>query len=250
MITQINEFKLITESNNEYPRIIPRDFFNESKLLKCMGRLALLKHKGNLPDNININVEESGEPFHVKLHNEYGCLYVSNYNVTINDIDVFVGTLYNSKNNYPLVCYYDYTEYLVFDENGNFDDEFIEFFSSLSDDYIQESVTKKKETKTNFDKIIDMKNLLNLSKGINIISIDYGDIYINKEEYKIAINLGDSNPFSDDGLTDIIKNVVFDNYSECEKLINIEIDCEWIPGRGEDGWLVYDIYKNDFIKAK
>jgi hypothetical protein len=36
----------------EYNRVIPRDLFNESKLLKCFGQLALLMHDGVIPGSI------------------------------------------------------------------------------------------------------------------------------------------------------------------------------------------------------
>ncbi len=46
--------------SQEYTRVIPRDLFNEAKLLKCIGRLVLLIHDG---DHNNISFEHDGEPF-------------------------------------------------------------------------------------------------------------------------------------------------------------------------------------------
>lgn len=111
-----------------YQRVIPRDFFNEAKLLKCMGLLALKILDNNLPSSIQIKIEESGEPFDIELSDD-GHLFVSNYPVTINGEVVLFKTSYNSKSNYPFFCEIDYTDYEVFDEQGNFTEEFIELFT-------------------------------------------------------------------------------------------------------------------------
>ena len=50
--------------------VIPRDFFNYAKLLKCMGFLALNIHNGTLPDGIEISIEESGEQFEIGLEDD------------------------------------------------------------------------------------------------------------------------------------------------------------------------------------
>lgn len=108
-----------------YTRVIPRDFFNEAKLLKCMGLLALKILDCQLPEGLDIRIEESGEPFDIQL-TDSGNLHVSNYSVTINDIPVWFGTVYNSKSNYPLVAEVNGQELRVFTETGEFDSEFIE----------------------------------------------------------------------------------------------------------------------------
>lgn len=106
-----------------YTRVIPRDFFNEAKLLKCFGQLALKILDGLTPDNMDIYIEESGEPFNIDLTDD-GSLIISNYETMINNIPVIFKTTYNSKANYPFFCEVDYTDYEVFDDNGNFTDEF------------------------------------------------------------------------------------------------------------------------------
>lgn len=112
--------------NTEYNRVIPRDFFNEAKLLKCMGLLSLKILDGQLPDGLKIEIEESGEPFDIQL-TEDGSLFVANYQVLVNDVPVIMGTAYNSKSNYPLNCIFNYEEIRVFDETGNFTEEFVSF---------------------------------------------------------------------------------------------------------------------------
>lgn len=111
-----------------YTRVIPRDFFNEAKLLKCMGQLALKILDAQTP--CNIRIEEEGEPFRIELSEE-GSLFVANYNVFVKDVLCTFKTTYNSKSNWPLLCEHDYNEYRVFDDSGNWDDEFLNFCNTL-----------------------------------------------------------------------------------------------------------------------
>lgn len=117
----------------QYTRVIPRDFFNESKLLKCMGQLSLKILDGKLPDGVNIEIDECGEPFYIGLSND-GRLFLNNYNTTINDIYVSLSTTYNAKDAFPLICFHDDIETTVFDESGNFTDEFITFCKNITND--------------------------------------------------------------------------------------------------------------------
>lgn len=113
----------------KYQRVIPRDFFNEAKLLKCMGQLSLKILNIAVPNNIKITIEGNGEPFKIYLLDE-GSLFVGNYEILVNDIPMRFKTIYNSQANYPLYCEFDYVDYLVFDESGEFTEEFIEFFKA------------------------------------------------------------------------------------------------------------------------
>ena len=122
--------KLFEQYNNQYQRVVPRDFFNEAKLLKCMGVLALSVLDNTTPDGIDIVIEESGDPFDIVLDEMWGLLMVSNYRVSINDEVYMIGTRYNSKSNFPFVVVYDDTEYEIFNEQGKFSSEFIDLFTS------------------------------------------------------------------------------------------------------------------------
>ncbi len=121
--------KLFESYNNQHNRVIPRDFFNEAKLLKCMGVLALSVLDNTMPDGIDILIEESGQPFDIVLDEMWGLLIVSNYRVSINDEEYMVGTTYNSKEAFPFVVVVEDTEYEVFNEQGKFSHEFIELFN-------------------------------------------------------------------------------------------------------------------------
>lgn len=112
-----------------YARVIPRDFFNEAKLLKCLGQLALKILDRQLPEGIDIQITETGEPFRIEL-DDSGYLYVANYPCTINGSNVWFATTYNNKRAYPLLCMTDGEETIVFDDNGNFDQDFINTFKA------------------------------------------------------------------------------------------------------------------------
>lgn len=107
--------------NTNYIRIIPRDLFNESKLLKCIGRLVLLIHDGYTLNNMEM--EHDNDAFEIGLTDD-GFLTITNIVFTINNKQLFLKSLYNSKDNFPLFLEYDYCDYLVFDENGNYTDDF------------------------------------------------------------------------------------------------------------------------------
>lgn len=114
--------------NAQYTRVIPRDLFNESKLLKCIGHLVLQIHDGNNPANISF--EHDDKPFKIGLHDE-GCLQIANVIFKIKDRRIDFVTTYNSKANYPLAAYHEYCEYPVFDDTGKYTDEFLEFCNTL-----------------------------------------------------------------------------------------------------------------------
>lgn len=107
-----------------YNRVLPRDLFNESKLLKCIGRLCLLIHDNMIP--FSMSVEENDEPFEIGLL-EDGHLTITNLNIFIMEQLTTFKTVYNSKLSYPLIASYGYDECVVFDNDGQFTEEFIKF---------------------------------------------------------------------------------------------------------------------------
>lgn len=110
-------------------RVIPRDLFNEAKLLKCIGRMSLLIHDRMIPfDGI---VKHNDKPFKIKL-TDAGNLYIQNVKVYANGKFLDLQTTYNSKSNYPLyLVTEDYCEILVFNEAGEFEEEFINYVKQL-----------------------------------------------------------------------------------------------------------------------
>lgn len=116
--------------NPNYQRVIPRDLFNEAKLLKCLGQFALKIHDRAFPAGIKASIEETGEPFEIAI-DESGHLSVENYPVRINGRRVRLKTIYNSKSSFPLLVEYQDCDYTVFDDDGNFDEEFLALFSVI-----------------------------------------------------------------------------------------------------------------------
>lgn len=113
-----------------YKRVIPRDFFNEAKLLKCMGLLSLKILDRLLPDGVDITIEDQKGSYFDIAQNDYdGSIYVKNYPARINGHPVKFKTTLNSKNPYPFLVEIkagedSLYEVPVFDDNGNFTDEF------------------------------------------------------------------------------------------------------------------------------
>jgi hypothetical protein len=110
-----------------YMRVIPRDLFNEAKLLKCMGRLVIEAERHQRA--IQIEFEETATPgFQIEQCEDDGNLYISNIIVTINGKPYFCYTTYNSKTNFPLyvddIADADFESVRVFDETGEFTQEF------------------------------------------------------------------------------------------------------------------------------
>lgn len=112
----------------DYQRVIPRDFFNEAKLLKCMGRMALLIHDELAPKNCKI-IEISDAPL-IGLSYD-GALAVVNYPLFISGIEYHIRTTYNSKGNYPAHVMHEDVEVEIFDDDGSFTQEFIELCKGL-----------------------------------------------------------------------------------------------------------------------
>lgn len=118
-----------TNVDTDYNRVIPRDLFNEGKLLKCMGRLCLLIHDDLVP--VKMSFDEDVDKFEIGLIDD-GSLTIANLPVKIKGIQFLFKTTYNSKANYPLyVQSPDYEEYLVFDEQGEFATEFKDFCENV-----------------------------------------------------------------------------------------------------------------------
>lgn len=113
-----------------YQRVIPRDFFNEAKLLKCLGQLSLKILDNDVPEGIKIEIDHYGEPFDISLMDE-GSLCVMNHSISINEYPVIFKTTYNSKEAYPFYCECDGEDFLVFNNIGEFTEEFINQFKSL-----------------------------------------------------------------------------------------------------------------------
>ena len=120
---------LCTGEEPTYEGVLPRDLFNEAKLLKCMGRLvALLIHEGKLPLAIAHDAEQSHR-FLIEQDRSSGDIFVSNMTVTRPDgSGLDFSSLLNSRRAYPLVCIdpESHTDVVVFDGLGKPTADFVE----------------------------------------------------------------------------------------------------------------------------
>ncbi len=122
-----------------YQRVIPRDLFNEAKLLKCLGQLAL--HLHDYPIAGVEFYQETDTALEVWQNENTGGLYVSpeNLSLTINDRHVSLYTRYNSKDNYPLMAEtFDCECVTVFDEQGKLTPDFLNFIEAVKGIYIDD----------------------------------------------------------------------------------------------------------------
>ncbi len=113
------------EYHGPYTRVIPRDLFNESKLLKCMGQVALLNHEGKDGGRLVLQHKNPKKGFEIVQDGSDGSIYVRNLTVHLRDgRRVWMGTTLNSREPYPLVfnCLDECGS--VFNDDGTFSDEF------------------------------------------------------------------------------------------------------------------------------
>jgi hypothetical protein len=130
-IKTFKQFESYSENkiNLNYDRVLPRDLFNEAKLLKCVGRLCLLIHDDKAPDGVKF--EHNSDAFEIGMTTD-GDLTISNIKFFINDKEIMFVTRYNNKANYPFfVQDEEYLDHRVFDEQGNLDNEFIQFCKTI-----------------------------------------------------------------------------------------------------------------------
>lgn len=114
---------------DDYLREIPRDLFNEAKLLKCLGRVALLVHDGvEWP----LAIEYDHGPFDVRQDPDDGGLYVANFTLWFRRTRVTLKTNYNSKAPYPLSFFDDrHGTGPVFDDDGTWSEEFKAYLNTF-----------------------------------------------------------------------------------------------------------------------
>ncbi len=132
-----------------YYRVIPRDLFNEAKLLKCLGRLVILASNqanpledsalssGEPPSDFMLVEHHDGEAFQIEQNQGTGNLYCANVEIlrlcsergleVWKPFDVF--NPINSRADWPLLFLDSDGEHChVFDQddpNGNLSKEFL-----------------------------------------------------------------------------------------------------------------------------
>ena len=103
-----------------FTRVIPRDLFNEAKLLKCMGQLSLLLHEGcGIRWPLRLRHAHSRHGFVIRQDEDNGGLFVANLTMLLGKRRISLQSIYNSKDNFPLLCMEeDFGYERVLDESG------------------------------------------------------------------------------------------------------------------------------------
>jgi hypothetical protein len=110
-----------------YKRVLPRDLFNESKLLKCLGQLALILHDYGRRYPLRLEHERPSRGFMIERDPADGGLYCVNLNLYHRDgRRIELSTNYNSKSPYPLFFILEDESGAVFTDDGKFDQDFLD----------------------------------------------------------------------------------------------------------------------------
>jgi hypothetical protein len=113
-----------------YARVLPRDLFNESKLLKGLGQLTLLIHNGlKWPLTVEHNHTDAG--FAIGQHQSDGSTYCHNVTIRLHGKALELSSPLNCRSPFPMTLYDDAEgELPVFNEDGSLADEFTEFMEA------------------------------------------------------------------------------------------------------------------------
>lgn len=109
-----------------YDRVLPRDLFNEAKLLKCLGQLCMLIHD----ELCNLRVYHNTkyyEGFNIQQDASDGGLFVQNLEfTTLSGMPVCVCVILNARSPYPMLFQLHGNEYLLFNDDGQLSAEYFE----------------------------------------------------------------------------------------------------------------------------
>lgn len=113
-----------------YIRVIPRDLFNESSLLKCYGRLYICLenvagHSAELREEFAL-----GEEFRVLQSSDDGSISLANVGLYVRGERVPLSRPLNSRDPWPLWAVTGEDEIEVFAGDGNLSPEFLAFICS------------------------------------------------------------------------------------------------------------------------
>lgn len=118
-----------SRANAAYQRVMPRDLFNEGKLLKCIGQLALLIHNGiRWP----LKLRHRGRAFRIAQDPSHGGIFITNVTASLNGTPLTLYTTMNGRDTYPLVWEDEElgVEGKVFTDSGQLTSEFTSWLDS------------------------------------------------------------------------------------------------------------------------
>lgn len=106
---------------SNYLRVIPRDLFNEAKLLKCLGNMYIQSERYSKL----IKMSHDNDAFIILQNPSDGSIYCENVQISVNNEIKHFYTPLNSREAYPLFVELDEESIFVFDDSGNFSPEFL-----------------------------------------------------------------------------------------------------------------------------
>lgn len=100
-----------------YKREIPRDLFNEAKLLKQLGKIELIvNHTG--PNEIGLKTEWDREAFDIRQDPGDGSIYCTNFKLFLDEVEIELYNPLNAREDWPLMARYKGEDYYMFDGDG------------------------------------------------------------------------------------------------------------------------------------
>lgn len=103
-----------------YHRVMPRDLFNESKLLKCLGFITLMIHENRIKGLV-VEHETEKTGFVIRQNQNDGSIYVENLHfMSSKGEPVYFYHPLNSKYNFPITMRFKNEDYYPFNENGDY----------------------------------------------------------------------------------------------------------------------------------
>jgi hypothetical protein len=109
-----------------YIRVIPRDLFNESKLLKCLGALYIeSEHHEGLSVERAYHAEGSRDGFEIVQDQDSGAIYCRDVVVTYRGRVLHCYTGLNARGPYPMYADHEDETVAVFTVDGRLSEEFL-----------------------------------------------------------------------------------------------------------------------------
>lgn len=102
-----------------HQRVIPRDLFNESKFLKCLGALWIAIHEKRV-NGLNLVYIFEGNEFKIHQNPHDASLWCANIRLYLGGEEIHLFHPYNSKDNYPIMGRFRDEDYYLLDAAGNF----------------------------------------------------------------------------------------------------------------------------------
>jgi len=117
-----------------YTRVIPRDLFNEAKLLKCLGQLALLITDGlGVPRGLTLDHDIFGDRagFQIEQDQTDGSIYCANMELNYQGRLIGLRSPLNSRDAFPLQFIRGDESGSVFDDKGKLSHDFVSMLKNI-----------------------------------------------------------------------------------------------------------------------